>query len=106
MGGETKFLSKRNKLADYVKNDEDVAEITVTLHKDCIRHNHVTIRRQFNRQNESTFHIDGQIVSQEEYCAQINALNIHVENLCQMLPEKCVQDLYELLAGAQKSVCI
>lgn len=81
MDGETENL------ADYVKNSENVAEITVTMYND--EHSCVTFRRQFNRQNRSTFYINGQTVSKEEYCAQINALNIQVENLCHMsyLPE-------------------
>lgn len=109
MGGSTKILSERNKLADYVKNGKDVAEITVTLYKDEHR-NHITFRRQFNRQNKSTFYIDGQKVTEKDYCVRINALNIQVGNLCQFLPQERVQDFakqnpQELFASTQKSVC-
>lgn len=109
MGGSTKILSERNKLSDYVKNGKDIAEITVTLYKDE-RRNLIRFRREFNRQNKSTYHIDGRKVTEKEYCGQIQALNIQVGNLCQFLPQERVQDFakqnpHELFASTQKSVC-
>lgn len=109
MGGSTKILSERNKLADYVKNGKDHAEITVTLFKDE-RRRRIEFRREFNRQNKSTYHIDGRKVTEKEYCGQIHALNIQVGNLCQFLPQERVQDFakqnpQELFASTQKSVC-
>lgn len=109
MGGSTKILSERNKLADYVKNGKDNAEITVTLYKDE-RRNLIKFRREFNRQNKSTYYIDGRKVTEKEYCGQIHALNIQVGNLCQFLPQERVQDFakqnpQELFASTQKSVC-
>lgn len=109
MGGSTKILSERNKLADYVKNGKDIAQITVTVYKDE-RRNQKTFSREFNRQNKSTYHIDRRKVTEKDYLEQINALNIQVGNLCQFLPQERVQDFakqnpQELFASTQKSVC-
>lgn len=109
MGGSTKILSERNKLADYVKNGKDVATITVTIYKDE-RRNIRTFCREFNRQNKSTYHIDQRKVTEKEYIEQIMALNVQVGNLCQFLPQERVQDFakqnpQELFASTQKSVC-
>lgn len=109
MGGSTKILSERNKLADYVKNGKDIAQITVTVFKDE-RRNRKTFCREFNRQNKSTYSIDRSKVTEKEYIAQISALNIQVGNLCQFLPQERVQDFakqnpQELFASTQTSVC-
>lgn len=109
MGGSTKILSERNKLADYVKNGKDVAQITVTVYKDE-RRNFRNFCREFNRQNKSTFYIDQRKVTEKEYQEQISALNVQVGNLCQFLPQERVQDFakqnpQELFASTQKSVC-
>lgn len=109
MGGSTKILSERNKLADYVKNGKDIARITVTVYKDE-RRNQQTFSREFNRQNKSTYHIDQRKVTEKDYVERINALNIQVGNMCQFLPQERVQDFakqnpQELFASTQKSVC-
>lgn len=109
MGGSTKILSERNKLADYVKNGKDVAQITVTVYKDE-RRNLRRFTREFNRQNKSTYHIDQRKVTEKQYNDEISALNVQVGNLCQFLPQERVQDFakqnpQELFASTQKSVC-
>lgn len=109
LGGSTKILSERNKLGDYVKNGQDVAKITVTLNSDE-QQNHKTFCREFNRQNKSSYTIDGRKTTEKEYVNQINALNIQVGNLCQFLPQERVQDFakqnpQELFASTQLSVC-
>lgn len=109
MGGSTKILSERNKLADYVKNGKDVSRITVTVYKDE-RRNVRNFCREFNRQNKSTYYIDQQKVNEKDYQAEISALNVQVGNLCQFLPQERVQDFakqnpQELFASTCKSVC-
>lgn len=109
MGGSTKILSERNKLSDYVKNGKDVAKITVTIYKDE-RRNCTKFSREFNRQNKSTYHINGRKVPEKQYIDEIHQLNIQVGNLCQFLPQERVQDFAkqnprELFASTQKSVC-
>lgn len=109
MGGSTKILSERNKLADYVKNGKDIAEITVTVYKDD-RRNRKVFCREFDRKNKSIYHIDQRKVTEKEYIEQITGLNIQVGNLCQFLPQERVQDFakqnpQELFASTQKSVC-
>lgn len=109
MGGSTKILSERNKLSDYVKNGKDVAKITVTIYKDE-RRNCKKFSREFNRQNKSTYHINGRKVPEKQYIDEIHQLNIQVGNLCQFLPQERVQDFAkqnprELFASTQKSVC-
>lgn len=109
MGGSTKILSERNKLADYVKNGKDVAQITVTVYIDE-RRNMRHFRREFNRKNKSTYYIDQRKVTEKDYVAEISTLNIQVGNLCQFLPQERVQDFakqnpQELFASTQKSVC-
>lgn len=109
MGGSTKILSQRNKLSDYVKNGKDVAQITVIVYKDE-QHNRQTFCREFNRQNKSSYTIDGRKVTEKEYVNQISALNIQVGNLCQFLPQERVQDFakqnpQELFGSTQLSVC-
>lgn len=91
MGGSTKILSERNKLADYVKNGKDIAHITITVFRDE-RRNRKNFTREFNRQNKSTFYIDQRKVDQKQYLDEINALNVQVGNLCQFLPQERVQD--------------
>lgn len=109
MGGSTKILSERNKLADYVKNGKDIAQITVTVYKDE-RRNMRHFMREFNRQNKSTYYIDQRKVTEKQYNEDISALNVQVGNLCQFLPQERVQDFAkqnpkELFASTQQSVC-
>lgn len=89
LGGDPKILSKTHELHQYIQIGEETATITLTLYHD---NGYITFCHEFDRKNESKFKIDGEDVSKEAYSEKAHNLNIHVDNLCQILPQLLLRD--------------
>lgn len=89
MGGNPKILSKTDELHQYIQIGKETATITITLYNN---NGYNSFCREFDRKNESKFKINEEDVSEEEYLGELHNLNIHVDNLCQFLPQLLLRD--------------
>ncbi|KAK3930595.1 Structural maintenance of chromosomes protein 5 [Frankliniella fusca] len=107
LGGKPTLLGKpQAQIQDFIKNQRQEAEIEIEL----LRHRKNTvIKRTIFKSGKSIWHLNGRQVNAKDIEAEMKALNIQVDNLCQVLAQDRVQDFaklnkQELLAETQKAI--
>lgn len=93
-------------IQDYIKSHRKEAQIEIELYRH--RKNSV-IKRTICSDGKSIWHLNGRHVNLKDIEAETKALNIQIDNLCQVLAQDRVQDFaklnkQELLEATQKAV--
>uniref|UniRef100_UPI00358E3DF0 structural maintenance of chromosomes protein 5-like n=1 Tax=Myxine glutinosa TaxID=7769 RepID=UPI00358E3DF0 len=101
------LLGRVDKLGHFVKQGKEKSVVEIELFK--ARKNATIIREIVASSNMSTWAINGIQVGQKQVEEQVEALNIHVENHCQFLPQEMVEEFakmtkIEILGATEKSV--
>ncbi|XP_034233676.1 structural maintenance of chromosomes protein 5 [Thrips palmi] len=107
LGGKPAHLGKQNtSIQDFIKSNHREAQIEIELYRH--RKNSV-IKRTIHNDGKSIWHLNGRQVNLKDIEAETKALNIQIDNLCQVLAQDRVQDFaklnkQELLEATQKAV--
>ncbi|KAE8745116.1 hypothetical protein FOCC_FOCC008291 [Frankliniella occidentalis] len=107
LGGKPSLLGKpQAQIQDFIKNQRQEAEIEIELLR---QRKNTVIKRTIHKSGKSIWHLNGRQVSAKDIETETKALNIQVDNLCQVLAQDRVQDFaklnrQELLAETQKAI--
>jgi structural maintenance of chromosomes protein 5 len=88
-GGTPRTMGKSRDLGEYVRFGEAQGEIEATI---LLDRRDVVLRRTIRRSNHSTYHIDGKPCKKGEYEGLLGRIGVHVDNLCQFLPQERVSE--------------
>ncbi|KAI9226884.1 MAG: P-loop containing nucleoside triphosphate hydrolase protein [Piptocephalis tieghemiana] len=92
LGGKPDILGRARDIADFIKHGHESGWVEVTLRSSSSSSGHVRIRRniRFNPERTSglsTWQINGQPSTLRKVVGLTKKLGIHVDNLCQFLPQ-------------------
>ncbi|ORY46464.1 P-loop containing nucleoside triphosphate hydrolase protein [Rhizoclosmatium globosum] len=94
LGGKPEILGRAKELKEFVKKNQDQATIEIELKTDD---GSILIERSFkHNSNNSSWKVDGRVVTEKGVREVIRDLNIQVDNLCQFLPQDRVSEFAQM----------
>ncbi|KAI8423510.1 hypothetical protein MSG28_012621 [Choristoneura fumiferana] len=93
--GKTSVIGRAKKISEYVRSGCEEATIDIELYQDVGERN-VIITRIFDLRDVTKWKIDHKTVREKQVQELIAAMNIQVDNLCQLLPQDRVQDFSKM----------
>ncbi|KAH6596041.1 hypothetical protein BASA61_003584 [Batrachochytrium salamandrivorans] len=94
LGGRPEVLGRAREIQDFVKHGENKAMVEIELK---VAEGRLVITRTFERgSNHSTWKINGHTAKEKDVKAEIEALAIQVDNLCQFLAQERVSGFAQL----------
>ncbi|RKP15209.1 P-loop containing nucleoside triphosphate hydrolase protein, partial [Piptocephalis cylindrospora] len=92
LGGKPDILGRARDIADFIKHGHDSGWVEVTLRSSSAPEGHVRIKRSIRMNPERTsgitsWQVDGQASTLKMVVGLTKRLGIHVDNLCQFLPQ-------------------
>lgn len=108
LAGSPALLGRQKTLAGFIKNGEESATIEITL-KNKGDERDVVITRDIYQNNKSDWYLNNKPTSETKVKAELEQLNVQLDNLCQFLPQEKVAsfaalDQKELLLETQRAV--
>eukprot|EP00048_Salpingoeca_helianthica_P017956 m.239909 g.239909 ORF g.239909 m.239909 type:complete len:1037 (-) comp22885_c0_seq1:27-3137(-) len=88
LGGKLTLLGRQTEISGFVQNGKDKAEIELELKGSP--HNTVITRTFARGAAQSTWMLDGVRAREKDVLARVASFNIHIDNLCQFLPQDMV----------------
>jgi ABC-type cobalamin/Fe3+-siderophores transport system ATPase subunit len=86
LAGSTNVLGRAAKLHEFIRHGADSAWIEIELWDKGIGNN-IIIRREFTKEGQKSWHLNGKTSNEKAVKALLLELNIMVDNLCQFLPQ-------------------
>ncbi|KAG8229407.1 hypothetical protein J437_LFUL000928 [Ladona fulva] len=94
LAGKPRVVGRATNVSEYIRYNAESAKIELELRSS--KGANRKISRTIFRDNKSTWTLDGFSCSQKEVEKLALDLNIHVDNLCQFLPQDRVQDFAKM----------
>eukprot|EP00923_Selenidium_pygospionis_P050285 GHVN01086821.1.p2 GENE.GHVN01086821.1~~GHVN01086821.1.p2 ORF type:complete len:1042 (-),score=113.96 GHVN01086821.1:3336-6461(-) len=109
LGGAHSIIGRGKDLHSYIKNDEADASIETVLKNKASPKKKTRIERRLFRNKTAEYYIDGIKSTYNDVSTLVKRLNIHLDNLCQLLPQEKVSEFarltpYERILETQRAI--
>ena len=94
LAGKPNVLNRANSLAEFIRIGADTASIEIELYHPA--EGNIIILRQFDKNNKSSWRLNGQKSGLREVERKVSELKIQVDNLCQFLPQDRIHEFSAL----------